>query len=1161
MPPIHIRTYGDVPSREDIYSSLDSILGTKVQVKEGRPTDRPNDPDVVRCDLILAAPDLNDEAKARSCIRFLQKLIIRHGAWSYLPIVVFSPAAGTERAAEITQMGVSLILTGAEHPAQAASYIVQTLLAAWWSAEMKRDIPVFVLSSKGTIWRANVAASLQFGSDLVGRQFSQAVERRRDANLQENHPLKRASRDAQAVSEDLTIEGHGRFYAFATPIHTPRRGMGQSKNLPVALWLYEASHWPVLVKAANTFAMAPNQESLFWEIVNYARQLGFTRARLYERDGSNFRGRASVGFLKSEKEEWFKSWSIKISEDFTSKEMIDLGEQQARLWEPNCDPDLPSTDLIRRLTGPANFAEELEKEGVHRWIEAPIWLPVADGSPDRIWGKLSLDREDKSDTLNARDADKASELARVAGRAIATRLHLDQQAALRDHEDECAREFQQCGIELNRLLSGASASSIREEALALVLQTLLKIAGGEIALYREFHEESGTLRQIGGAIYADASWSERFKPPPTLRHEEFLLRYFRFFGSSPPRALEPFIENDPRPVLDGLLSLHTFPREEEAYLQAIESELHVPVFKGDKIRGAIFVVATLRNVFTDRDLEVIKRFLHVVSVWMELARHLDGQRWIDRTFHTTIPLLPKLAAVSPTDDEAFFAGLAALLSSGAGLGWNRVFVFSCHASVLPYTAELVYALGGLAGGVGADEHARLQDALAADKALQKLEDLVDARLRDPRPHYASGIEAGVLRDALYELCIETPRRNAKPLRVHYGPWSTSMSSANGDGATETVNPIRFLVGHDVEGIADFPTPTPFPFHNRHDQPNQWILDLIDNGFPGMFTKEPRRVDFFPLWSVLTGKPEPLGVVALDLQIPVNQSREDMLTATRVLLGLAADVFAARILARRLRGGVNSLQTVSHRRTLQDRWYGLCYALGVKRTDDTAADAASPSSGDKLGSFVVPESIGEVLGTTGSEVLGGLCAQIEAQINRLVGMNTGELETDLVAALELLQQLYPIRPKAGTVLQVSWETKLQGMRIPADKQVLRDTIICLLENSNEAILRMSEAAKPAQLVASLDARLVKPPNEVNRFAVIVLEYTDNGPGIDPQDRERIFLGGFTSSTEAGRKKGYGLTYLMTLLMANQGYISAVDPPNGSGACFRIHFCIEQGKSLS
>ncbi|MFH1112915.1 MAG: HAMP domain-containing sensor histidine kinase, partial [Pseudomonadota bacterium] len=68
-----------------------------------------------------------------------------------------------------------------------------------------------------------------------------------------------------------------------------------------------------------------------------------------------------------------------------------------------------------------------------------------------------------------------------------------------------------------------------------------------------------------------------------------------------------------------------------------------------------------------------------------------------------------------------------------------------------------------------------------------------------------------------------------------------------------------------------------------------------------------------------------------------------------------------------------------------------------------------------------------------------------------------------------------------------------------------------------------------------------------------EVTDNGPGIDPQDRERLFEPYFSKKPGG---TGLGLTIVSTIVSDHNGFIRVKARPGG-GARFIIELPVKHG----
>jgi signal transduction histidine kinase len=66
-------------------------------------------------------------------------------------------------------------------------------------------------------------------------------------------------------------------------------------------------------------------------------------------------------------------------------------------------------------------------------------------------------------------------------------------------------------------------------------------------------------------------------------------------------------------------------------------------------------------------------------------------------------------------------------------------------------------------------------------------------------------------------------------------------------------------------------------------------------------------------------------------------------------------------------------------------------------------------------------------------------------------------------------------------------------------------------------------------------------------ILIITYRDNGPGIDPRIRHRIFQNGVTTK---GEGKGLGLYLSKRIVESYGGTIELLDEKEGQGAAFLI-----------
>jgi signal transduction histidine kinase len=114
---------------------------------------------------------------------------------------------------------------------------------------------------------------------------------------------------------------------------------------------------------------------------------------------------------------------------------------------------------------------------------------------------------------------------------------------------------------------------------------------------------------------------------------------------------------------------------------------------------------------------------------------------------------------------------------------------------------------------------------------------------------------------------------------------------------------------------------------------------------------------------------------------------------------------------------------------------------------------------------------------------------------------------------------------------------------ADPHQLRQLFSNLLGNAFEALGGEGHIEIRASLVSADD----EPAAAIDELPPrIVVEVRDNGPGIGPDDLERIFSPFFTTKPQG---TGLGLAIVRKVVDAHEGHIDAVSAP-GRGAAFRV-----------
>lgn len=124
--------------------------------------------------------------------------------------------------------------------------------------------------------------------------------------------------------------------------------------------------------------------------------------------------------------------------------------------------------------------------------------------------------------------------------------------------------------------------------------------------------------------------------------------------------------------------------------------------------------------------------------------------------------------------------------------------------------------------------------------------------------------------------------------------------------------------------------------------------------------------------------------------------------------------------------------------------------------------------------------------------------------------------------------------AGAGVEFAVAIEPPNLAVDADPDLLDQALINLVKNAFEAVT--GRAAPRVILAAALDAR--------GRVAITV---EDNGPGLAPEEIERIFVPFFTTKPLGS---GIGLSLVRQIMVAHGGMVEPV--PCGAGATFRLTF---------
>ncbi|MCA9675827.1 MAG: histidine kinase, partial [Myxococcales bacterium] len=144
-------------------------------------------------------------------------------------------------------------------------------------------------------------------------------------------------------------------------------------------------------------------------------------------------------------------------------------------------------------------------------------------------------------------------------------------------------------------------------------------------------------------------------------------------------------------------------------------------------------------------------------------------------------------------------------------------------------------------------------------------------------------------------------------------------------------------------------------------------------------------------------------------------------------------------------------------------------------------------------------------------------------------------TDVAAVVRHVAALMqPQLRRARVALELTVDDGLP--EVAADAHALQQVLVNLVQNAAQA---MQGAAGAVRARASIE-----PGGHAVR-----IEVSDEGPGVSPEERARIF-DPFYTTKEAGIGTGLGLAVCKHLVATFGGTIDAGDGPGGRGAAFRV-----------
>jgi signal transduction histidine kinase len=564
--------------------------------------------------------------------------------------------------------------------------------------------------------------------------------------------------------------------------------------------------------------------------------------------------------------------------------------------------------------------------------------------------------------------------------------------------------------------------------------------------------------------------------------------------------IKPIGRKRDRQEIEAAILQRSWTEAEKRYLRWIRSEIIIPVVVRNRVRGAIVGISDREDALpTDLNI-VMRRFTNAAQLWYELGELHDAQFTAIRKLDDCLKAWQLLQRVE--EGPGLYAGLAAILTAGCGLGWNRVLIFRNRHDA-DHVAELVYAVGWQ----GEPDHGGRQGVI--DESESDLLELVKKRINHPVPRGSAWEPL----DSLYATHVRNPPR--------------AFSFAH------PKSPLRAIANQE---------PSQRKSHLIVDRDNPPLLPLDGENPKGLFIA--RDIYVFPLYSREPERTDLLGFIVLDNYYKPSPLEDSLLALTLAFVELVHDLIDARQRYRLFEGMLLGLPFIRHGFKVQTEWSKLNPLVG-ELLDALETDRA-------------PTPVDPGLVSSGRELL----AQMDKPVQNLAAAL--DLIESWRSPYRMITQVKDLRAYLVDLAdlwakEATLDLKIDlgpGVELPCDELVFKNTMKCLLENAASVSPRVD-----GRFHAWLTAKRLGP---VYPFAeMIKITLRDSGPGIRPEKVPYIFMDGFTDrrdlaepeSLMGGRPKhqGLGLGMARAYLLRARGELRLEDPGYpGRGALFALYF---------
>lgn len=134
------------------------------------------------------------------------------------------------------------------------------------------------------------------------------------------------------------------------------------------------------------------------------------------------------------------------------------------------------------------------------------------------------------------------------------------------------------------------------------------------------------------------------------------------------------------------------------------------------------------------------------------------------------------------------------------------------------------------------------------------------------------------------------------------------------------------------------------------------------------------------------------------------------------------------------------------------------------------------------------------------------------------------------------------------IDLSFEAPAQAVTVAGNALLLRELVANLIDNAITHGSQGSQATQ-GQGVSRVRVRVTGPSPDGGRAQ---LEVEDDGPGIVPADRERVFERFYRAPTSSAPGSGLGLAIVRDIARAHAASVELRTPTGGAGLCVRVCF---------